>query len=48
MLARRLGYDTKLRHPGEVLMKEYAAITDKIRKVYDRTLGSDPESTGDG
>jgi glutamate-ammonia-ligase adenylyltransferase len=40
MLARRLGYDPKLRHPGEVLMKEYEEITEGIRGVYERILGS--------
>ncbi len=39
MLARRLGYDPKLRHPGEALMKEYEQVTEKIRGVYDRILG---------
>jgi glutamate-ammonia-ligase adenylyltransferase len=38
-LARRLGYDPKLRHPGEVLMAEYERTTEGIRGVYDRILG---------
>lgn len=38
-LARRLGYDPKLRHPGQALMKDYAETTEKIRSVYDRILG---------
>jgi glutamate-ammonia-ligase adenylyltransferase len=41
MLARRLGYDPKLRHPGEVLLKEYEELTEGIRGVYERVLGSD-------
>ncbi len=39
MLARRLGYDSKLRHPGEALMKEYEEITEGVRGVYERILG---------
>lgn len=39
MLARRLGYDPKLRHPGEALMKEYETVTEAIRGVYERVLG---------
>jgi glutamate-ammonia-ligase adenylyltransferase len=39
MLARRLGYDPKLRHPGEALMKEYEEITEGVREVYERILG---------
>jgi glutamate-ammonia-ligase adenylyltransferase len=39
MLARRLGYDPKLRHPGDTLMKEYEEVTEGIRGVYDRILG---------
>jgi glutamate-ammonia-ligase adenylyltransferase len=39
MLARRLGYDPKLRHPGDTLMKEYEKVTENIRAVYDRILG---------
>lgn len=39
MLARRLGYDPKLRHPGDVLMTEYEEVTEGIRGVYDRILG---------
>lgn len=38
-LARRLGYDPKLRHPGQLLMQDYAETTEKIRNVYDRILG---------
>jgi len=39
MLARRLGYDPQLRHPGDVLMKEYEEVTEGIRAVYERILG---------
>ncbi len=38
-LARRLGYDTKLRHPGDDMMRDYEEVTAKVRKVYDRVLG---------
>ena len=41
MLARRLGYDPKLRHPGKALMKEYEEITEGVRGVYERILGED-------
>jgi len=39
MLARRIGCDPKLRHPGEALMQEYEEITEGIRGVYERILG---------
>lgn len=39
MLARRVGYDPKLRHPGDALMKEYEQVTEAIRTVYDKILG---------
>ncbi|HOP40477.1 MAG TPA: bifunctional [glutamate--ammonia ligase]-adenylyl-L-tyrosine phosphorylase/[glutamate--ammonia-ligase] adenylyltransferase, partial [Geobacteraceae bacterium] len=42
-LARRLGYEEKLRNPGEVLMADYERITGKVRKVYDRILGEEGE-----
>ncbi|HTP65649.1 MAG TPA: bifunctional [glutamate--ammonia ligase]-adenylyl-L-tyrosine phosphorylase/[glutamate--ammonia-ligase] adenylyltransferase, partial [Geobacteraceae bacterium] len=38
-LARRLGYDPKLRNPGQVMMKDYEKMTGAIRAVYDRILG---------
>jgi glutamate-ammonia-ligase adenylyltransferase len=38
-LARRLGYNGKLRNPGDVLMKDYERITEAVRGVYDRILG---------
>jgi glutamate-ammonia-ligase adenylyltransferase len=40
-LALRMGYDPKLRNPGEVLMLDYEQLTDKVREVYDRILGSE-------
>ena len=46
MLARRLGYDPKLRHPGEALMKEYEEITEGVRGVYERILGEDTDKDG--
>jgi len=39
-LARRLGYDTHLRHPGNALLQEYESITTAVRAVYDRILGA--------
>lgn len=38
-LALRMGYDPKLRHPGELLVREYEQVTQAIRGVYDRVLG---------
>ncbi len=38
-LARRLGYDSKLRYPGKELMDDYEVTTEGIRNVYDRILG---------
>jgi glutamate-ammonia-ligase adenylyltransferase len=38
-LARRIGYDTKLKHPGDQLMKDYEEVTSAVRGVYDRVLG---------
>lgn len=41
-LARRLGYDPKLKNPGEALMKDYEETTESVRRVYERILaGSD-------
>ena len=40
-LALRMGYDPKLRNPGDALMKEYELTTESIRKVYDRILGEE-------
>ncbi len=38
-LARRLGYDPQLRHPGKQLMQEYEEITEAVRGAYVRILG---------
>jgi glutamate-ammonia-ligase adenylyltransferase len=38
-LARRLGYDERLRHPGEALIADYERITGAVRQVYERILG---------
>ncbi len=46
-LARRLGYDPKLRHPGQALIKDYEATTEAIREVYERTLGERAEPVKD-
>ncbi len=43
-LARRLGYDAKLRHPGQALMQDYETTTEAIRDVYDRILGERTEA----
>ncbi len=40
-LARRLGYEEKLRNPGEALMADYERITEGVRQVYDRILGEE-------
>lgn len=40
-LARRLGYDERLRNPGAALMVDYERITDSIRGVYERILGEE-------
>jgi glutamate-ammonia-ligase adenylyltransferase len=42
-LARRLGYDEKLRNPGEALMADYERITESVRRVYERILGGSGE-----
>ncbi|MRR58003.1 MAG: bifunctional [glutamate--ammonia ligase]-adenylyl-L-tyrosine phosphorylase/[glutamate--ammonia-ligase] adenylyltransferase [Deltaproteobacteria bacterium] len=38
-LARRLGYEGKLRNPGDALMADYERITEGVRKVYGSILG---------
>ena len=38
-LARRLGYDPSLRHPGDVLMKDYEKYTSAVREAYEKVLG---------
>jgi glutamate-ammonia-ligase adenylyltransferase len=35
-LARRLGYDPKLKNPGATLISDYEYITGKVRDVFDR------------
>ena len=42
-LARRLGYDPKLRHPGQALITDYETTTEGIRDVYERVLGERAE-----
>ena len=42
-LARRLGYDPKLRHPGQALLREYEEVTAAVRQVYERILGGSGE-----
>jgi [glutamine synthetase] adenylyltransferase / [glutamine synthetase]-adenylyl-L-tyrosine phosphorylase len=39
-LALRLGYEEKRRNPGEVLMKDYERITEAVRGVFERILGT--------
>lgn len=38
-LARRLGYDPKLKNPGASLISDYEETTGRIRDCYDRILG---------
>jgi glutamate-ammonia-ligase adenylyltransferase len=38
-LARRLGYDPKLKNPGANLISDYEETTSRIRNCYDRILG---------
>jgi glutamate-ammonia-ligase adenylyltransferase len=45
-LARRLGYDERLRNPGEALMADYERITGAVRKVYERILGEGGVTAG--
>ncbi len=40
-LALRLGYDPKLRNPGDLLMQEYEQVTNAVRKVYGRIMGGE-------
>jgi glutamate-ammonia-ligase adenylyltransferase len=40
-LARRLGYDTQLKNPGEALMADYERVTGAVRAVYERILGEE-------
>ena len=43
-LARRLGYDPKLRTPGIFLMEDYERVTTSVRMVYERVLGDEKEA----
>ena len=38
-LARRLGYDSMLKNPGQALMADYERVTGEVRAVYQRILG---------
>jgi len=38
-LARRLGYDPKLKNPGASLIRDYEETTGRIRDCYERILG---------
>ena len=40
-LARQLGYDPKLRHPGELFMAEYGKNTSAIRDCFYRVFGEE-------
>ena len=40
-LALRLGYDPRLKKPGEALMKDYERMTGAVRRVYDRIFVTD-------
>jgi [glutamine synthetase] adenylyltransferase / [glutamine synthetase]-adenylyl-L-tyrosine phosphorylase len=40
-LARRLGYDSLLKNPGQALMADYERVTGAVREVYERILGRD-------
>lgn len=42
-LARRLGYDPKLRHPGTALLNEYERTTEAVRAVYVAVMGGGEE-----
>lgn len=42
-LARRLGYDPRLKHPGASLIIDYEKVTGEIRDCYDRVLGNQGE-----
>jgi glutamate-ammonia-ligase adenylyltransferase len=39
-LARRLGYNPKLKNPGALLICDYEEMTGKIRDVFDRLFGT--------
>ncbi|QXM11494.1 bifunctional [glutamate--ammonia ligase]-adenylyl-L-tyrosine phosphorylase/[glutamate--ammonia-ligase] adenylyltransferase [Geomonas subterranea] len=40
-LARRLGYDSMLKNPGQALMADYERVTEAVREVYGRILGGE-------
>ena len=40
-LARRLGYDSTLKNPGEILMADYERTTTAVRAVYEKVLGQE-------
>ena len=40
-LARRLGYDPKLRNPGAALLSDYEEITSTIRSCFDKIFRED-------
>ena len=42
-LARRLGYDSMLKNPGDSLMSDYERTTGAVRAVYERILGLGPD-----
>lgn len=44
-LARRLGYDPKLKHPGDALMRDYEEVTEQVRGVYVTILGEEAEES---
>jgi len=39
-LARRLGYDRRLKNPGDALMRDYEELAGVVREVYNRILGA--------
>ena len=43
-LARRLGYDSQLKNPGQALMADYERVTGAVRAVYARILGEEVTS----
>jgi glutamate-ammonia-ligase adenylyltransferase len=42
-LARRLGYDRRLKNPGDALIRDYEELTESVRGVYDQILGEKSE-----
>lgn len=39
-LARRMGYDPKLKNPGDAMISDYEEMTAKIREVFDRLFAA--------